>query len=330
MRLKKTLVWLLALLIALCIVFTGCNSNANANDDGKETKQTVQKNDDTEDNVKDTDKDTEKPTEQPAPEGALSVEDVPPYSDKAFVLINNGQPNFEESDLRTAAYEYYSPLDSLGRCGYVMACVCKETMPTGPRGSIGHVTPTGWNNNAYEIVEGGYLYNRCHLIGWQLTAEDANKSNLITGTRYMNISGMLPFEDMIADYVNETGNHVMYRVTPIFEGDNLLASGVHLEGYSVEDKGEGICFNVYSYNVQPGIVIDYATGENHLSDVPNETQGETESNYAFVVNKSSGTIHTSTCTYAKTIKPENRLGSNGPLKDLLDQGYKACSKCKPS
>lgn len=328
MKFKKSLVWLLALIIALCMVFTGCDANKDT--DGKETKLTVQNNDGTKDN--NANKDTETPTEAPEPEGVLSIDDVPAYSDKAFILINNGQPDFKESDLRTAAYEYYSPLDSLGRCGYVMACVCKDTMPTGPRGSIGHVNPTGWNNNVYEIVDGGYLYNRCHLIGWQLTGEDANRSNLITGTRYMNIEGMLPFENMVADYVKDTGNHVMYRITPIYDGNNLLASGVHLEGYSVEDKGAGICFNVYAYNVQPGVVINYATGENHLDEATKESLEETlgEGNYAFVVNKSSGTIHIPTCTYAKTMNTENRLESNDTLQNLLGQGYKACSKCKPN
>jgi DNA-entry nuclease len=160
--------------------------------------------------------------------------------------------------------ETYSSLDALGRCGIAFARVGKDLMPTEPRGSISSVKPTGWHTVKYDIVDGKYLYNRCHLIGYQLTAENANKQNLITGTRYLNVEGMLPFENMVADYVKETGNHVAYRVTPLFDGDNLLASGVVIEGYSIEDKGEGICFNVFAYNIQPGVVIDYANGESHL------------------------------------------------------------------
>ena len=181
-----------------------------------------------------------------------------------YVIINDNQPGFSEDDLTTKSYEAYGELDYLGRCTTAMACVGKDIMPTEERGSIGQVKPTGWHTVKYDIVDGKYLYNRCHLIGYQLTGENANKQNLITGTRYMNVDGMLPFENMVADYVKETGNHVLYRVTPVFLDDNLLASGVQIEAYSVEDNGEGICFNVYVYNAQPGIEIDYATGESSL------------------------------------------------------------------
>ena len=196
---------------------------------------------------------------------SYDLSDVPEFDgETAYVILNDNIPLFEEEELLTEAYEYYSPLDALGRCGVTIACVCTETMPTEPRGEIGSVKPSGWHTVKYDIVSGKYLYNRCHLIGYQLTAENANVSNLITGTRFLNIEGNLVFENMVADYVKETGNHVMYRVTPIFEGDNLVASGVVMEGYSVEDNGEGICYNVYCYNAQPGIYIDYATGESHL------------------------------------------------------------------
>ena len=168
--------------------------------------------------------------------------------------------------MTTSSFERYAPLDSLGRCGVAYANIGKDIMPTEERGSIGMVKPSGWHSIRYENVDGKYLYNRCHLIGYQLSAENANTSNLITGTRYLNIQGMLPFENMVADYIRETGNHVLYRVTPIYEGDNLVASGVLMEAYSVEDEGDGICFNVYCYNVQPGIVIDYATGASALAD----------------------------------------------------------------
>ena len=196
-------------------------------------------------------------------EHAVSVEQVPAWSQSPYVVINDGKPLFKEEELVAESYEYYGPLDSLGRCTVTMACVGTDLMPTEERSSIGSVKPTGWVQNFYENVDGGALYNRCHLIGFQLTGENANKENLITGTRYMNVQGMLPFENQVADYVRKTGNHVLYRVTPIFEGNELVARGVQLEAQSVEDGGKGLCFHVYVYNVQPGIVIDYATGENY-------------------------------------------------------------------
>ena len=202
----------------------------------------------------------------PGPEDvahAVSVEEVPAWSGSPYVIINDNQPLFEESDLVTDSYEYYGALDDLGRCTVTMACIGTDLMPTEDRGDIGKVKPTGWVQNFYESVDGGALYNRCHLIGFQLTGENANKENLITGTRYMNVEGMLPFENQVAEYVKRTANHVLYRVTPIFEGDDLVASGVQMEAWSVEDDGKGVCFHVYVYNVQPGIVIDYSTGENH-------------------------------------------------------------------
>lgn len=200
------------------------------------------------------------------PEHAVSLEDVPVYSGSPYVIINDNQPAFQEDELVTDSYEYYSELDYAGRCGYVMACIGKDLMPTEDRGSISHVKPTGWEQAYYDFVDGEALYNRCHLIGFQLTGENANAQNLITGTRYMNTEGMLPFENMVADYIKETGNHVLYRVTPIFDGDNLVASGVQMEAFSVEDSGDGICFHVYVYNNQPGVIIDYATGESELEN----------------------------------------------------------------
>ena len=199
-------------------------------------------------------------------EGNVSLSDIPAYSGTPYVAINNNNPNFTDEDLTTTSYEYYSELDHLGRCGVVYACVGKDLMPTEDRGSISHVKPSGWQTVKYDNVSGKYLYNRSHLIGHQLAGEDANEKNLITGTRYMNVDGMLPFENMVADYVKETGNHVMYRVTPIYEGDNLVASGVQMEAKSVEDQGDGVLFHVFCYNVQPGIRIDYATGESSLDD----------------------------------------------------------------
>ncbi len=189
-----------------------------------------------------------------------SVMNVPEFSGEAYVVINQNRPEFAQTDHTTEAYEYYSPLDILGRCGYTMACLGQELMPTGDRGAIGMIKPSGWHTVKYDFVDGKYLYNRCHLIGFQLAGENANEQNLITGTRYMNTEGMLPFENMVADYITQTGNHVLYRVTPVFDGDNLLARGVQIEALSMEDNGSGICFNVYCYNAQPGVTIDYATG----------------------------------------------------------------------
>lgn len=192
---------------------------------------------------------------------SYSLSDIPNFDGStAYVAINNNVPQFSENEITTQSYESYAPLDSLGRCGTAVACIGQDLMPTDERGSIGMVKPTGWHTVKYDNVDGKYLYNRCHLIGYQLTGENANERNLITGTRYLNIEGMLPYENLVADYIRETGNHVMYRVTPVFEGKNLLADGVIMEGYSVEDQGAGVSFCIYAYNAQPGIQIDYATG----------------------------------------------------------------------
>ena len=191
----------------------------------------------------------------------VTVADIPEYSGEPYVVLQENQPDFDLEDLTLEPFETYSDLDSLGRCGVAYANICLEIMPTEDRGDIGQVKPTGWHTAKYDCIEGKYLYNRCHLIGYQLAGENANKQNLITGTRYLNVTGMLPFENMVDDYVEDTGNHVLYRVTPVFQGEELVARGVQMEAFSVEDEGEGVCFNVYVYNVQPGIVIDYATGE---------------------------------------------------------------------
>ncbi len=194
-------------------------------------------------------------------EGAETLEEIPEFSGEAYVAVNGNVPFFRPEEITTESYEEYAELDDLGRCGVTMACIGIDIMPTEDRGEIGSVKPSGWQSVKYDIVEGKYLYNRCHLIGFQLAGENANRQNLITGTRYLNIEGMLPFENLVADYVQETKNHVLYRVTPLFEGDNLVAHGVLMEGYSVEDEGEGVLFCVYAYNAQPGIIIDYATGD---------------------------------------------------------------------
>lgn len=195
-----------------------------------------------------------------------TLNQIPDVSPDAYVVVNDNVPEFTETELTEQAYEFYSELDSLNRCGYAMACIGKELMPTEERGSIGQIKPSGWHTVKYDFVDGKYLYNRCHLIGFQLAGENANEKNLITGTRYMNVEGMLPFENMVADYVKETGNHVLYRVTPVFDDNDLVARGVQMEACSVEDDGEGISFNVFVYNKQPGVEIDYATGESRLEE----------------------------------------------------------------
>lgn len=209
-------------------------------------------------------------------EESFSLEDIPEYNGEPYVVLHDNQPDFTEEDMSETSFETYGELDWLGRCQAAYANIGKDLMPTQERGKIGKVKPTGWHTVKYDVVDGKYLYNRCHLIGYQLTAENANEKNLITGTRYMNVEGMLPFENMVADYIKETGDHVLYRVTPVFEGDNMLADGVQMEAYSVEDNGEGICFNVFVYNVQPGVRIDYATGESSLDDAADADAEESE------------------------------------------------------
>ncbi len=197
---------------------------------------------------------------------SFTLEDIPTYEDSPYVILDDNMPNFTEEDMTTTSFELYYDLDDLGRCTLTYANIGQDIMPTEDRESISSVYPTGWESVQYDIVDSGWLYNRCHLIGFQLTGENANEENLITGTRYMNVDGMLPFENEVADYIYETDNHVLYRVTPIFEGDDLVAQGVQMEAYSVEDDGEGVCYNIFVYNVQPGIEIDYATGSSQLAD----------------------------------------------------------------
>ena len=200
------------------------------------------------------------------PAETYSMENIPPYDGTPYVVLNDNQPSFTEEDMTDVSYEFYSDLDELGRCGVTEACIGRDLMPTEKRGDISSVKPTGWVQNQYDFVDGKSLWNRCHLIGFQLAGENANECNLITGTRYLNVEGMLPFENLVADYVKETDNHVLYRVTPAFQGTELVARGVQMEAYSVEDSGDGVCFNVFCYNVQPGVEIDYATGDNWLAD----------------------------------------------------------------
>ena len=278
-------------------------------------------------------------------ESADTIAEVPEYDGVPYVEINDNEPEFAESELTTVSYEEYSELDSLGRCGTAEACIGEDLMPDEDREDISEVEPTGWENREYDIVDGGYVYNRCHLIGFQLSGENANEENLITGTRYMNTEGMLPFENMVAEYVQETDNHVMYRVTPVFEGDDLVASGVQMEAESVEDGGAGICFNIYVYNVQPEIIIDYSTGANWAdtdsgnektadisaaddSDAENgEDQEPKEQTY--ILNKNTKKFHKPECSSVDDIKAENKSGFTGTREELIEDGFDPCGKCRP-
>lgn len=302
-------------------------------------------------------------------EKAAEVIEYSGYDSEPYEIIHNNEPEFTAKEKKsTKAFEEYASLDSLGRCGVAFANICKEIMPTEKRGEIGQVKPSGWHTVKYDIVDGKYLYNRCHLIGYQLAGENANEKNLITGTRYLNVEGMLPFEDQVADYVQDTGNHVLYRVTPQYEGDNLVAEGVQMEGYSVEDQGEGICFNIFAYNVQPGISIDYETGESEQTGTgENEQSGADDANVLedgqtqqaadnktpknrkaekprdmdeisaegeaekkeYVVNINTRKFHDPSCSSVKDTLPKNRKKVKESRDILVQQGYEPCKKCKP-
>ena len=281
----------------------------------------------------------------------FSLSDVPAYSGKAYTSVNGNVPYFTAAELTTTSFETYSDLDTLGRCGVTYACIGQDLMPTKERGSIGMVKPTGWHTVRYDdLVDGKYLYNRCHLIGYQLTGENANTKNLITGTRYLNIEGMLPFENMVADYIQETNNHVLYRVTPIFEGNNLLANGVLMEGYSVEDKGAGVSYCVFAYNVQPGIEIDYATGESKLADGAQQEEqktatvtptpspepekqepvtGSEASQADYILNTNTKKFHYPTCSSVNDMKEKNKQEFFGTRDETIALGYSPCGRCKP-
>ena len=256
---------------------------------------------------------------------SVSSDNIPDFSGNMTVAVDNNNPDFTSKDLTTKSYESYSRLDSEGRCQVAEACVGKDIMPKGKRGAIGMVKPTGWHTAKYDNVDGKYLYNRCHLIAYQLTGENANEKNLITGTRYLNVEGMLPFENMVADYVKETGNHVLYRVTPIFTGDDLVADGVEMEALSMEDDGEGISFHIFAYNNQPGISINYATGDSTLS----ESSGTMTDQQEYVMNTSSMKFHLPSCSSVSSIKDENKATYQGPREDLIAEGYEPCGRCNP-
>ncbi len=302
---KKNKTIMLCLCLAFILMIGGCGTSTSNTIGGQDTATEI---------------------EVGKSDGTVSIEDIPEYTDSVYIVINDNQPAFTKEDYSETSFETYSELDSLGRCGVVYANIGTDLMPTKERGSIGHIKPTGWHSVKYDIVDGKYLYNRSHLIGHQLTGEDANEKNLITGTRYFNTVGMLMFENMVADYIKETENHVLYRVTPMYRGDNLLATGVQMEAWSVEDNGGGICFNVFVYNVQPGIVIDYATGESALADaVDHNNKKEME----YILNTSGKKFHAPDCSSVKNMKKENKQKYKGTREDLIAQGYEPCGNCEP-
>lgn len=262
------------------------------------------------------------------------LSNIPDYDGKAYVELNGNVPEFSESEKTySESFEEYGKLDSLGRCTYAVSCIGKDLMPTEKRGSIGSVKPSGWHISKYDFVDGKYLYNRCHLIGYQLTAENANERNLITGTRYLNVEGMLPFENDVADYIEITNNHVYYKVTPIFEGNNLVANGVQMQAYSVEDNGQGISFNVYCYNVQPGVAIDYATGDNQAvtssSASVTSTSSDVSDKKTYIVNTKTKKFHNPDCDGVKKMSSSNKKKYKGTRDSLISNGYSPCQKCNP-
>lgn len=377
-RPQKRLITQLSLWLALLLTFSGCAESTVTPQDNtyaieqlatipselleaSETAVSESESGQPQENASDTQESQQvtSATDVPTGEGtsAFSLREIPAYSGTPYTEVNGNKPYFTEADLTTQSFEIYSELDSLGRCGVAYANVGQDLMPTEPRGEIGAVKPTGWHLVKYDNVDGKYLYNRCHLIAYMLAAENANPQNLITGTRYLNVQGMLPFETKVCDYVKNTGNHVLYRVTPIFDGDNLLADGVLMEAYSVEDAGEGICFCVFAYNVQPGIGIDYATGDNWAegsgtyqstvasvaeetpapqpetdtavqitpeSSAPQESQGIT-----YVLNTNTKKFHYPTCSSVNDMKEKNKQIYTGSREEVINMGYVPCKRCNP-
>ena len=260
-------------------------------------------------------------------EPSFDLDSIPEYSGKAYVVLNENIPDFSIEDLSTESYETYGRLDYLGRCTVASANIGQDLMPSESRGNISHIKPTGWQIAKYDFIDGKYLYNRCHLIAFQLTGENDNERNLITGTRYVNTE-MIEFEELVGDYVRETGNHVRYRVTPIYAGENPLASGIQMEAMSVEDNGEAIMFTVYFYNVQPGVVIDYETGNNWLEGSDGDETSHT-GKMTYVLNTSSGKFHYADCSGVKKMSDSNKAEFTGTREELLNADYEPCGMCHP-
>lgn len=264
------------------------------------------------------------------PISAYEIDEIPEYNGSPYIEIHDSVPEFDSKDMNKKSFESYSNLDDLNRPQVAYANVSKDLMPTTKRGSIGTVKPVGWHTIRYKGIDGKYLYNRCHLIGYQLTGENANRKNLMTGTRYLNVESMLPFENEVAQYIKKTNHHVLYRVTPIYEGDNLIADGVQIEAYSVEDKGQGISFNVFCYNVQPGITINYKTGDSSRSkeNIIKEYKAN-EDTTSYILNVNTHKFHKPTCSSIRMMKAENKIESHDSRDNLIQQGYTPCKNCNP-
>lgn len=337
LKLRKTAAIAICELLAIATIFTGCAStNLSGTEGAGHAAGAVVAGEDSSGTLGSKDK-VDKPQEDLVNNNSyVSLDAIPAYDGKAYVAVNNNEPFFTDSDMTTTAFENYSDLDSLGRCGVAYANICKDIMPTEERGKIGMIKPSGWHTVKYDVIKDRYLYNRCHLIGYQLAGENANSKNLITGTRYLNVEGMLPFENLVADYVNNTGNHVLYRVTPMFSGSNLVANGVLIEAKSVEDNGGGILFNVYCYNVQPGVGINYENGDSWLDGTTGSASSGSDT--SAVENSAADSSNSETMVHiTATGKKYHRAGcrtlkksdTEVTLDEAKSMGLSPCGICNP-
>lgn len=337
LKLRKTAAIALCELLAIATIFTGCASTDLSGTEGAgHAAGAVVAGEDSSGALGSKDKVDGPQDDLVNNNSYVSLDAIPAYDGKAYVAVNNNEPFFTDSDMTTTAFENYSDLDSLGRCGVAYANICKDIMPTEERGKIGMIKPSGWHTVKYDVIKDRYLYNRCHLIGYQLAGENANPKNLITGTRYLNVEGMLPFENLVADYVNNTGNHVLYRVTPMFSGSNLVANGVLIEAKSVEDNGGGILFNVYCYNVQPGVGINYENGDSWLDGTTGSASSGSDSSAA--ENSAADSSNSETMVHiTATGKKYHRAGcrtlkksdTEVTLDEAKSMGLSPCGICNP-
>ena len=337
LKLRKTAVIALCELLAIATIFTGCASTDLSGTEGTGYAAGAEVAGEDSSGALDSKDKVDGPQEDLVNNNSyVSLDAIPAYDGRAYVAVNNNEPFFTDSDMTTTAFENYSDLDSLGRCGVAYANICKDIMPTEERGKIGMIKPSGWHTVKYDVIKDRYLYNRCHLIGYQLAGENANPKNLITGTRYLNVEGMLPFENLVADYVNNTGNHVLYRVTPMFSGSNLVANGVLIEAKSVEDNGGGILFNVYCYNVQPGVGINYENGDSWLDGTTGSASSGSDSSAA--ENSAADSSNSETMVHiTATGKKYHRAGcrtlkksdTEVTLDEAKSMGLSPCGICNP-
>lgn len=337
LKLRKTAAIALCELLAIATIFTGCASTDLSGTEGTGYAAGAEVAGEDSSGALDSKDKVDGPQENLVNNNSyVSLDAIPAYDGRAYVAVNNNEPFFTDSDMTTTAFENYSDLDSLGRCGVAYANICKDIMPTEERGKIGMIKPSGWHTVKYDVIKDRYLYNRCHLIGYQLAGENANSKNLITGTRYLNVEGMLPFENLVADYVNNTGNHVLYRVTPMFSGSNLVANGVLIEAKSVEDNGGGILFNVYCYNVQPGVGINYENGDSWLDGTTGSASSGSDSSAA--ENSAADSSNSETMVHiTATGKKYHRAGcrtlkksdTEVTLDEAKSMGLSPCGICNP-